>query len=552
MFRRNRSRSGILKDTWKIMWPATLPLYLSYFFYRYIGVYTSRLLGQIMDLLLYRKGSLTDSGLYRALALAFLFSLLLMPSVDFLTNICFFRKGLRFEASVVDGIFKKEYGAFLACQSDEWAARTSADPLKYRQMAVLAPVRILADITVFLAALWTMLQSNAAIALLLTTGIWLSVTLRFFFRKKDDRFLNARRDWQDEIKARQTAMARAHSFWLSYGCSASLPQHLRKRFEQFYQGTVKPEAAVNGAMDCAQKGLVLSLFLLSLLYGLHLVEKDSIGAGDFVAIYFLMMQMRTMAESILDHFQQLRGFGAQQARMEALLGRTEAVGGQKVPVWECLSFEKISFSYPGTHKGMPQRDFVLNRGESVMLEGENGSGKTTLLKLLGGLFPEKNSQIRLDGIPLAEIDLRDWRDSIGYVQQFPDIFPGTVRENVRIGNLDASEAQIDACLERLGLSPLADRILSGAKTELSGGEIRRIELARLLLRLEKCNLLMLDEPFENLDEKGRKTVQEILNLSGKTRIYVSHTEKAVQPPPPYDIVTSMISKEDGGCQHDNQ
>ena len=171
---------GMLKDIWKIMWPAALPLYLSYFYYRFVGVYTSGLLGQIMDLLLYRNGNLADSRLFLKLALAFLFSLLLMPSVDFLTNIVIFRKGLRYEASVVDRIFRKDYEAFGSCQSAEWAARVSSDPLTYRNMAILAPVRLLADGTVFLTALYASLRRDARLALLLTAGIWLSIALRFY------------------------------------------------------------------------------------------------------------------------------------------------------------------------------------------------------------------------------------------------------------------------------------------------------------------------------------------------------------------------------------
>ena len=171
---------GMLKDIWKIMWPAVLPLYLSYFYYRFVGVYTSGLLGQIMDLLLYRNGNLADSRLFLKLALAFLFSLLLMPSVDFLTNIVIFRKGLRYEASVVDRIFRKDYEAFGSCQSAEWAARVSSDPLTYRNMAILAPVRLLADGTVFLTALYASLRRDARLALLPTAGIWLSIALRFY------------------------------------------------------------------------------------------------------------------------------------------------------------------------------------------------------------------------------------------------------------------------------------------------------------------------------------------------------------------------------------
>lgn len=528
---RETDKMGILKDIWKRMWPAALLLYISYFFYRWIGVYTSRLLGQIMDALLYRNGAFPARDLLMKLSLAFLFALLLMPSVDFLTNVLIFHKGLHYEAHVVDKLFRKTYEAFLVREPDEWMARTSNDSLRYRQMAVVTPTRLLADGTVLVVAVYTLFRSDIKLALLLTIGTVASVVLRYGFRKWDDRCLEATRAYQDMAKARQTEILRAHAFWMSYGCTAKLPEQMRQRFLRFYRETGRPEAARVAALDCIRKGLMLGLFLASLLYGLGLVDKGRISGGDFVAVYFLVLQVRTMAESLLSNFQALRGFGAQQKRMETLFTGIEDDGGTPgTPLshkWECLSFQGLSYTYPGTQDGMPTSSFRLQCGESMNLEGENGSGKTTLLKLLAGLFPEKNDLILVDGIPLSQRNLADWRAGIGYVQQFPHIFPGTVRENVRIGNLAATQAQVDAVLEALGLSVLANRCLIGAGTELSGGEMKRVELARLMLRLEQCSLLMLDEPFENLDEEGQRFVRH-LDCSGKARILVSHRQRGAE------------------------
>lgn len=523
--KKQAGQSGTLSDIWKRMWPAALLLYASYFFYRWIGVYTAGVMGRITDLLLYKSGAGFDRGLLLELAGAFLLALLLMPAMDLVTNVILFRMSLRYEASVVDRVFRKDYETFLK-QQDQWMGRIARDPLQYRQMAVVIPVRLLADGTVLVVAVAAMLRSDLFLALLLTVGTWLCVLVRLLCRKMDNQFLEGNRRYQDGVKERQIQMVRERAFWVSYGCRKSLPEQMEARLGRFYREVKKPEASVTAAVDLVQKGLNAALFLAALFYGLGQVEKGRMGAGDFIVVYFLVVQVRAMAESIVENFRVMKGYGAQQTRMEELTGGVERQGGRKECRWESLSFRKLSYTYPGTETGMPEQDFVLKRGESVMLMGENGSGKTTLLRLLSGLFPGKNGEIRIDNrVSLEEVNLEAWRAQIGFVQQFPDIFPGTVRENVRIGGLDTSEEQLNAVMERMGLTGLADRELRGAREELSGGEIKRIELARLLLRMEHCSLLMMDEPFENLDGDRRKVVHEILESPGKARILVSHGRK---------------------------
>ena len=171
---------------------------------------------------------------------------------------------------------------------------------------------------------------------------------------------------------------------------------------------------------------------------------------------------------------------------------------------------------------MCERTFEIKRNALVEIEGNNGSGKTTLIKILCGLFESKNKEIMLDDMSLSEIDLAQWQSKIGYMQQFPDILPGTVRENIHVGNLAASYEQVEEVLNKVGLVQFSDRPLNGLKDELSGGEIKKIQLARILLRLEQCELIILDEPYEGMDETGKSLIKEVLGLSNKTRILISH------------------------------
>ncbi len=159
--------------------------------------------------------------------------------------------------------------------------------------------------------------------------------------------------------------------------------------------------------------------------------------------------------------------------------------------------------------------FALARGESVGLVGPNGAGKSTFLKVLAGLEAPQEGAVRLDGAPVD-------RRRIGFVFQRPVIYRGTALENVAIGlrlrgRTDARERAIE-WMERLEIARFAD---ADART-LSGGQVQRMALARALAT--DPELLLLDEPFANLDAVARRKWREELarHAAGRATVVVSH------------------------------
>lgn len=519
-----KTNKDLMAAIWKQMWPAALLLYLSYFLYRWIGVYTSQILGQISDFLLYRDNRINDSNMLGKLIIAFMFTLIIMPLIDLVTNIFIFRKGLKYETFVIDKVFRKNYERIQILQTNEWGGRISRDPLQYRQMAVITPVRIFADVTVLIVAIYYLLKTNILLTIILTSGMLISIMIQLLFRKRDNQFREEIRKYQDNERTYQIEMVRSHSFWAVYRCQKSFPVKMNMLFDSFFNQVKKGEIKLSAGLELFQKGTMIALFMVSLFYGLTQVDRGLMTAGSFITIYFLVLQVRTMAESVLTNLQTLRGYDAQEERMKELIQGEEVKKEGEIEKWNNLHFENVLYYYPNTQNGMSERSFSVNHGELKEVEGINGSGKTTLLKLLCGVFLSKNQQIKLDGDCLANKNLTDWRDKIGFMQQFPDVFPGTIRENVHIGNLYASNQQVDWALQKVNLYEMAERQLQGRKEELSGGELKRIELARVLLRMEQTEIIMLDEPYENLDEEGRKIVQEILDCTEKTRILITHNK----------------------------
>jgi ATP-binding cassette subfamily B protein len=170
-------------------------------------------------------------------------------------------------------------------------------------------------------------------------------------------------------------------------------------------------------------------------------------------------------------------------------------------------------------------------GSLVAVTGENGTGKSTMLSLLLRLDRPSRGEITIGGVPIDEYQLSSYRDQVAFVPQQLALFAGTIRENIAFGRPDASGAEILAAAEAALLLPVIDRLPNGLDTmlteaggSLSGGEARRVMLARAAIR--RSSVLLLDEPLVGLDPDARPLViRAIRNIAlGRTTLVVHHGE----------------------------
>ena len=170
--------------------------------------------------------------------------------------------------------------------------------------------------------------------------------------------------------------------------------------------------------------------------------------------------------------------------------------------------------------------FTVKSGEKVVIVGKNGSGKSTLTKLLCGLFTNYHGSLKVNGTELSEFSMDSFRKQIAYAAQDPFLFEGSVRENIHLGNLNASDAETDELVDRLGIRELSEKKISAGQKELSGGEKQKISIARALLK--NTSLLILDEPSNNLDQQTIEWLQNLIVYYPKTILYISHDQKMIE------------------------
>ena len=194
-----------------------------------------------------------------------------------------------------------------------------------------------------------------------------------------------------------------------------------------------------------------------------------------------------------------------------------------------IRIENLDFRY-GTRKLVLENiNMTIGTGEKIALVGESGSGKTTLSKLLMNFYPWEKGEIFIGDYNIKDINLESLRNRIAYISQDIFLFSGTIRENLELGNEDATlEDIIEACKlskadEFINKLPLRyETMLEENGANLSGGQKQRLAIARALLK--KPDILIMDEATSNLDSITEKVIEKTINNLSKdiTTIIIAH------------------------------
>lgn len=198
-----------------------------------------------------------------------------------------------------------------------------------------------------------------------------------------------------------------------------------------------------------------------------------------------------------------------------------------------IEFRNVSSSY-AQQEVLTGINLTIEANEITAIAGKSGSGKSTLLKLITRLYDPSEGQILIDGQDIKKVTLKSLRSRIAVIPQTPIIFSGTVSENIRIGNPDASDKEVEEACQAADALKFVVNLRKGFYTRLgqegvnlSGGEAQRIAIARAILR--KPKILLLDEPTSALDSESKSSILATIDLlkESMTILLVGHHLKAI-------------------------
>jgi len=173
--------------------------------------------------------------------------------------------------------------------------------------------------------------------------------------------------------------------------------------------------------------------------------------------------------------------------------------------------------------------FVAAAGKTTAIVGASGAGKSTLVALLQRFYDVDAGTISVDGQDISKVTKKSLRSAIAYVSQQPYLFEGTIRDNIRYGRLDATDAEIEQAAGLAAADEFIRQQPQGYDTEvgengvtLSGGQRQRLSIARAIVR--DAPILLLDEATSALDNESEARVQQALGeiMQGRTTIVIAH------------------------------
>lgn len=264
------------------------------------------------------------------------------------------------------------------------------------------------------------------------------------------------------------------------------------------------------------------------------VSDGILTLGDFILINQFMIQLFMPLGFLGFVFREIKGSMANIEKMFELLaiqpGITDRPGAKALDFQRGLiRFDQVAFSYDEARQILKNVSFDIHPGEKVAVVGASGSGKSTLVKLLFRFYDPDSGTITIDGQDISDVTQASLRREIGIVPQDTVLFNDTIRENIRYGNPDASEADIDEAIRLAHLETFIGQLPEGGDTlvgerglKLSGGEKQRVSIARTILK--RPPVLVFDEATSSLDSRSEQAILEALAQisKGHTSLVIAH------------------------------
>ena len=281
--------------------------------------------------------------------------------------------------------------------------------------------------------------------------------------------------------------------------------------------------------------IVLSFGIaLALWFGSHLILTKQLTPGGFVSFLTALLLLYGPIKSIGNTYNSvLVSFWAIEQVFDVLdmePGIKDSPDAIEMPkTHKQIRFEDVSFNYIPDVPVLKHIDLTVNQGETIAIVGNSGGGKTTLVNLLPRFYDVTNGAITVDGADIRHFTLKSLRQNIAVVFQDNFLFDGTIRENIMLGDENATEEQLQRAIKSAYLDDFLKTLKDGIDTYigergvlLSGGQKQRVAIARAFLK--NAPILVLDEATSALDNKSEAVVQKAIEnlMHDKTVFVIAH------------------------------
>jgi ATP-binding cassette subfamily C protein CydCD len=326
----------------------------------------------------------------------------------------------------------------------------------------------------------------------------------------------------------------------AFGQSGARARLLAHKAHELFRATMWVLATNSLSRGIVDTGLAVGA-AVTLGYGAYRVSSGNMSLEVLlivlmmgIEVYRPQRDMRALLHQGMVGLSSAKGILAVLEARPAITPRDDSVAAQEQLV-PTVSFDHVSFAYPGGRRQAHQDlSFHVSAGERVGIVGASGSGKSGIVRLLLRFYDPQAGSVRIGGHDLRELQPRDIHRNIAVVNQDTYLFHGSVEDNLRFGNPDASQEELEGAARAANAHGFISQLPQGYQTivgergiRLSGGQRQRVAIARALLR--DAPILVLDEALSAVDAENEAIIQEALDrlMQGRTTLIFAHRLSSV-------------------------
>lgn len=285
----------------------------------------------------------------------------------------------------------------------------------------------------------------------------------------------------------------------------------------------------------ASVGIAIVLFV-----GTQLIRSNVMTSGDFASFVTSLLLLYKPMKTLGGTLTSIQNIFVALGRVFELFDIEPTIKNKENPLIledlkNSIKFNNISFAYNEEKTVLHNISLEVKKGETIALVGNSGGGKSTLVNLIPRFYDVNEGSITFDGVDIRDISLNSLRKNIAMVFQDNFLFTGTIRENIMMGDPNASEEELQQAVTSAHLEDMLselpdglDTVLGERGTTLSGGQRQRVAIARAMIR--KSPVVILDEATSALDNKSEAIVQKALDnlIQNKTVFVIAHRLSTIQ------------------------
>lgn len=275
-------------------------------------------------------------------------------------------------------------------------------------------------------------------------------------------------------------------------------------------------------------------------FGNHLIMSGQMTSGSFASFVTSLLLLYKPTKTLGETLTGLQGTFVAMGRTFELFDMTPEIKNEPEAIKlngfdKKIELKNVCFEYVEGLPVLKNISLTVPKNETIALVGNSGGGKSTVVNLIPRFYDVKSGSIEIDGIDIRKFDLNSLRNNISFVFQDNFLFSGTIRENILMGNKNATEEELSNVVSMAHLDEFLGTLEKGLDTELgergttlSGGQRQRVAIARAMIK--NAPIVILDEATSALDNQSEAIVQKALDnlMKNKTVFVIAHRLSTIQ------------------------